>query len=152
MRTIAAVIIPFALAAPALAQTPAGSPAPAKPAATAAVWTDNEFIQAHKCQALEAPASEVRASWANLIMAQSTGRTAITESVAREEGRSASVLLARAQKGEAQAEEAVAAERNACAALKRSEPPAARSGPADQPVDVAPAPPASPAVAPPARP
>jgi hypothetical protein len=146
MKTIVAIIIPFALAAPALAQTPAGGTAPVKPAAAPAApaaWTDNEFIQAHKCQALEAPASEARASWANLIMAQSTGRTAITESVARDEGRAASALAARAQRGEAQAAEALTAERSACTALKRPEGHAAQSGPADPAVDVVP-PPAKP--------
>ena len=79
---------------------------PTRADAGEAIWTDNEFIQAHKCEALEAPASEAHASWANLIMAQSTGRTAITESVARDEGRSASALRARAQQGDAQAEQA----------------------------------------------
>ena len=96
-------------------------------------------------------------------MAQSTGRTAITESVARDEGRSASALRARAQQGDAQAEQALTAERSVCSALKRAEGQTARAGPADQPVDVMPAPPAPgpsastppparPAVAPPARP
>ena len=33
---------------------------PTRADAGEAIWTDNEFIQAHKCEALEAPASDAR--------------------------------------------------------------------------------------------
>lgn len=131
MKIIAALLLSAAVAGPAFAQAAApAQPVLATPVpAAGAVWTDNEFIQAHTCEALEPAMGEAPNPWVSLIAGQSTGRTPVTQTVAKEEGRAAAALLARARSGDSQAERTLVAERSACAALKRPAVGAAASAP-----------------------